>query len=379
MRDIVCSWNGRPPSPERVFALNDKGVHGSLERAVALDSKEHDTDKPVWIQIAKVGQWSGHPAGPFQLSSKDFDEMIRSFRGTTNQMIPIDFEHASEMPAHAGTIPFTGAPAQGWIVDLDNRGAQGLWALVRWLEPARTYIKEGKYRFFSPTIRFNSPDPKTGQRGCRLSSGALTNQPFLDGMAPLAAKDTNTNAAPEKDSLMTPEQIAQLMADKAALEAKVASLTAEVKTLKDEAASAKLTLKDVQTTNDKNVVELETLRKFKAETETKLETERVDLAFATYKDEKKLTEDDKVAMKIVLNSNPAHFEKLYPKAQPGTPHMLRNLSGGEEAGGQKRPPVQPNGGEELTIVQLADKISKERNVDRETAFGIAERQLRAKH
>jgi phage I-like protein len=163
----------------------------AIQIAVPLSSKSDGANGPVWIQIARVGQWHGHPSGPFQLGAKEFREIVDNFKATRNKSVPIDFEHASELDAREGSIPISGAPAQGWIIDLDNRGEGGLWALVAWLEPARTYIKEGKYKYFSPTLRFNPKDPETGaRRGCRLSSGALTNQPFLDGMAPLAARDT---------------------------------------------------------------------------------------------------------------------------------------------------------------------------------------------
>lgn len=146
---------------------------------------------PVWNQIAKLGQWAGHASGPFKITSKEVAEMVANFKATKNQRIPIDFEHASEQDPTLGTIPTDGAPAQGWIIDLQDRGAAGLWGLVEWLEPARTYVREGKYKFFSPAIRFNSRDRVTGADvGARLTSGALTNNPFLDGMAQMAAKDT---------------------------------------------------------------------------------------------------------------------------------------------------------------------------------------------
>lgn len=151
-----------------------------------------DAEKPplVWNQLAKTGQFRGHPSGPFELTPQIFAEIVANFRATQNQRIPIDFEHASEQDPTQGTIPTEGAPAQGWILDLDNRGAAGLWGLVEWLEPARTYVREKKYRFFSPAIRFGAKDRVTGQPiGARMTSGALTNNPFLDGMAPLAASD----------------------------------------------------------------------------------------------------------------------------------------------------------------------------------------------
>lgn len=375
--------NTKPPL--RIVMLSDKGVEthyegvSDRERAVALKAEDHATDGPKWIQIAMVGQWSGHPSGPFQLGAKEFAEMVANFKATKNRRVPIDFEHASEMDPREGSIPTAGAPAQGWAIDLDNRGEQGLFALVEWKEPARTYIREGKYLFVSPTIRFNPADPKTGLRkGARLSSIALTNQPFLDGMMPVAAKNNGADAAQKDETIMslTPEQIQKLLEEKAALSTQVATLTETNKKLTEEVAAVSLTLKDVKAKLSKADEQVVSLSKEKAEREEAVVAERVDLAFATYKDEKKLTDDDKEAMRITLSTKPALFEKLYPKAQPGTPHLLRNLTGSEggDKAGVRPPPVKEGEGEE-TIVTLADKIQKDKKVDRDTAFAMAEREI----
>lgn len=154
------------------------------------------TKAPVWIQIAKYGHFEGHSSGPFTLDDKTFDDIVRNFKATSNRRIPIDFEHASEADPTDGSIPIDGAPAQGWILDLQKR-ADGLWGLVEWLEPARQYIEQGKYKYFSPAIRFNSRDRVTGKPiGARMTSGALTNSPFLDGMHSVAAKDLEPEAPP---------------------------------------------------------------------------------------------------------------------------------------------------------------------------------------
>lgn len=143
--------------------------------------------KLVRIQIAEVGSFKGHPSGPFELTPRVFSEIVTNFR-KDSLPIPIDAEHASEAPATSGDIPVVGAPAMGWIHDLEDKGAGGLWGLVEWLEPARTYIKEGRYRYLSPAVRFNSRDRVTGQPiGARLSSAAITNTPWLRTMAPLVA------------------------------------------------------------------------------------------------------------------------------------------------------------------------------------------------
>lgn len=358
-----------------------------LERAVALSAKSVEGDGPKWIQIAIVGQWAGHPSGPFQLTVRHFDEIVRNFRATKNRKIPIDFEHVSEMDPREGEVPTRGAPAQGWMIDLDNRGEiEGLWALADWKEPARTYIREEKYQFFSPTIRFNPKDPVTGERrGARLSSGALTNQPFLDGMMPVAAKDTDVageEPAQKDEDIMTAEQIQKLLEEKATLTARVAAADAEIAALKTSAAEVTLSLKDVTSkleAAEKAAAEtaevIKTLSAEKALIEKQTVDDRVSLAFNTYKDEKKLGDADREAMVLTLKSNPELFERLYPKPEPGKGHLLRNLTG-EGAPNDRKTLSADKGDEPVSIVALADKIQAEKKCDRDTAFAMAERQLR---
>jgi hypothetical protein len=142
----------------------------------------------VWIQLAQVGAFKGHPSGAFEFSPAVFSNIVQNF-DRDGLPIPIDAEHASEMKPTDGSIPSEGAPAMGWIHGLDNRGNKGLWGHVEWLEPARTYIKEGRYKFISPAVRFKSKDRKSGaDTGPRLSSAGLTNTPFLPDMKPLTAR-----------------------------------------------------------------------------------------------------------------------------------------------------------------------------------------------
>jgi len=156
-----------------------------------VELADNDNAGPVWIQIAKAGSFN--KGGRFELNQQVFGQIIRNFDETENKRVPIDFEHASEAAATDGEIPTRGAPAQGWITKLEMRGFGGqLWALVEWLPLAKQYIKAGQYKYFSPAIRFNARDRNTGEIiGARLTSGALTNNPFLDGMEQLAARDFN--------------------------------------------------------------------------------------------------------------------------------------------------------------------------------------------
>jgi len=164
---------------------------GGMFMWAAIELSDKGSEKPVWVQLAKAGTFKGHRSGAFTLDSRTFTEIVANFNATENKQIPIDFEHATEADPAEGQIAVNGAPAQGWIKALDIRaGGTELWGLVEWGDKAREYIKAGQYKFFSPAIRFNSKDRVSGKPvGARMTSGALTNNPFLDGMMPLAARD----------------------------------------------------------------------------------------------------------------------------------------------------------------------------------------------
>lgn len=168
---------------------------------VRADIKTESGNEPRWIQIAEAGEYKGHPSGPFELTKEVFDELVGNFHRHpafapgvdgvgTARVIAFDFHHASEdMPA---AVAVHGAPAQAWALDLQTRGSGAtaqLWALTEYLEPMASYAKDGKYRWTSVAIWPDASDPKTGEPiGWYLSSIAFTNDPFIQGMTPVAAK-----------------------------------------------------------------------------------------------------------------------------------------------------------------------------------------------
>lgn len=170
-----------------------------------LASEDAESDAPKWVQVARAGTYRGYAGGDleFTLDREIFGQVVanlrrhRSFKAGpdgrgTEGVIAWDFNHASEHAPTSGSLPREGAPAQGWVLDLEIRqgadGADELWALTRWLEPARTYIKEKRYRWASISIVFDAVDGVTGENiGAILTSIALTNTPFIEGMQPLAA------------------------------------------------------------------------------------------------------------------------------------------------------------------------------------------------
>lgn len=144
----------------------------------------------TWNQVGKQGSFGGHYAGPFAITASTYAEILSNFEALGRQPIPVDLDHAIELD---------GGPAVAWVVDLAVRGDQ-LWALFEWVDAdVVEQVRAGQWGYLSPAIVFESRDPVSGAKaGARLTSVALTTQPFLRGMQPVAASDAtpaDTNAS----------------------------------------------------------------------------------------------------------------------------------------------------------------------------------------
>lgn len=158
------------------------------------------------MPVAVCGAWvkNGHM---FKITFEDLQRMLLNFEKRKNEMVVIDYEHASEDPSVARGGP---VPAAGWIHELflerapsspgtQRRrrphvpGADTLMARVEWTPEAEDLIHTGQYRFFSPSIDWGAHDKATGKpQGATLTSGALTNHPFLEELPPLMLTDLET-------------------------------------------------------------------------------------------------------------------------------------------------------------------------------------------
>jgi phage I-like protein len=156
-----------------------RSLRVDLSQTVLRDGKEL-----YEIPICVTGSW--HKGGrKFSISRKDLIDMARNFEKRKNDMVVIDYEHASEQPEVARGGP---VPAAGWIRELSANGA--LKALVEWTPEAREMIRSGQYRFFSPAIDWGARDKETGEpQGATLTSGALTNHPFLEELPAITLSD----------------------------------------------------------------------------------------------------------------------------------------------------------------------------------------------
>lgn len=108
--------------------------------------------------------------------------------------LAVDYEHQSFDACNTRCDGLR--PAAGWIGGLEVR-ADGLWAVdVTWTPRASELLRSGEYRYFSPVIFWTDEDQTTL---AALGPVALTNDPAMRGVCPLAAKregdDQHTPAA----------------------------------------------------------------------------------------------------------------------------------------------------------------------------------------
>jgi phage I-like protein len=377
-----------PKKPQTLKGI----VHGD---AVALsdESAAATPDAPVWIQIAKQGKFLGHSAGPFELNETIFKEIIANFKAHPEHL-PIDFEHASEAAATDGSIPTHGAPAHGWIQDM-KIVSPDLFGLVAWTPLARDYIKNGNYRHFSPAVRLGAKDRVTGKPiGARMTSGALTNSPFLAGMQRVAAK--HTEAGDEAEIAEDLDEIdddndTRTSASAEANQPPEGEIEMDAKALKDaedkivvlgdrfQLTDAKL--KDTEklvTAKDAEIVILQTERTtllaWKAEREEADLTARVEKASRDYPKEWPATKQ--VHMKDLIKAAPAAFEASFPKLAEipqAQAHLQRNLSG--DGPGTAKTAAQ-GGGTVLSLSERTKEIMTEKKIGFAQAQSEASKEFR---
>ena len=129
--------------------------------------------------------------GLFVLDDQAAEEILRAYTEHATPVL-VDWEHES-------TKPGTRAPAAGWVRKLWMDRMRGLRGLVDWTDKARQAIRNGEYKFLSPTLLIRKSD----RRAVKLVSVGLVNQPAIGGLQELAASSRSTSL--RKESTMPNE------------------------------------------------------------------------------------------------------------------------------------------------------------------------------
>lgn len=179
-----------------------------------------------WIHCSNEGEYLGHHQGEFRLTRETFESFIRNFRddpqykagtlqidgqpytGGINPVLQFDYEHASEQASTEGTIPTSGAPAIGWVLELQIRngpdGRAQLWALAKLGDQIRGQIQRNEYRSVSIAFALEGTHWITGADiGPHLTSIAFTNHPYMRDLTPVAARGRRTSQ-PQQGAVGSP-------------------------------------------------------------------------------------------------------------------------------------------------------------------------------
>lgn len=153
----------------------------------------------VAIQLTPAGDftpWDGRdiPSGHWHIDQGVASAVIARFNARKNDRV-LDYEHQT---LHAATNGQP-APAAGWLKGLEWREGQGLFGTVELTARARQAINDGEYRYVSPVFSF---DAQSGDV-LDIQMAAITNNPAIDGMGPLALRAAATfGFSPDEDTRM---------------------------------------------------------------------------------------------------------------------------------------------------------------------------------
>jgi len=164
----------------------------SLELSAASDGWYHLL--PAGHFKAKDGRPDDVPGGHWFLDAVTAATVIARNASLSNDR-PVDYEHQTLNSEKNGQA----APAAGWFnaSELQWRDDSGLWIKPRWTDRARDFIDNKEYRFLSAVFPY---DETTGQP-LWIHSIALTNDPGLDGLNPLASLKAGSLNPPQEKTM----------------------------------------------------------------------------------------------------------------------------------------------------------------------------------
>jgi hypothetical protein len=173
--------------------MSKRFIHGHQPFELAADG---------WSQIAPLGEFF-HGADVIQiLDAEACLSMVARFDAEAESPnfagLLVDFDHLSLDPSAR-------SEAAGWITSLAFRAepaaTAGLYAAIRWTDEGQAAMTGGRYRFVSPVwLREDCVDLGTDAQGrqrlrpVRLFNLAVTNNPNLQGLAPLSNAGQNKEA-----------------------------------------------------------------------------------------------------------------------------------------------------------------------------------------
>lgn len=164
--------------------------------------------KPTWQEMARLGSYRGYHGGSFELTLEAFEQIVNNFNdGSASNQVPVYIGH-----------PDRETEAVGWILDVRREG-ETLLGLIEFTSRMIAKIRAGAFKYLSIEADLECTHPNSGEAiGARLTSLAVTNQPFIRGLKPLSLSDSGNRESTIylqsdiKESLPMDELKAELMA-----------------------------------------------------------------------------------------------------------------------------------------------------------------------
>ena len=189
---VAAATTGSPPTPSILVLPN--------AQAICMDLTYQAGSVPDWIQLLPAGEViEGRDGRTWRNSAPD---KVAHASNTSDQAIPIDVEHSTELKAPHGDE----APAHGWIEPGSFTLRNGaLWAYVQWNQAGRELIQSRAYRYISPVFEY-APE---SNEVLRIVSVALTNRPNLRMQA--LNQQSSLPSSPPPTNLILDARIPQLL------------------------------------------------------------------------------------------------------------------------------------------------------------------------
>lgn len=168
--------------------VSDPPRHGGVgppHSRLAFAALRHSTPEPLnefrLIPLGVIEVERPVSGGDFVFTRKHAESAVAWFE-RIGRKLAIDYEHQSFERFNTRSDGLR--PAAGWIGGLEVR-EDGLWATgVTWTPRAAELLRSGEYRYFSPVIYWTDDEHSDV---AALGPVALTNDPAMRGVAPLAA------------------------------------------------------------------------------------------------------------------------------------------------------------------------------------------------
>ena len=146
-----------------------------------------------WIQIAPLGDHP-HQLGIQRITTDGAEAMANRFNSFRSRLGRL-FSGVPLFEGHHDTDPekYPNGRSFAWVMELQNRAAEGLWAKMKWTDEGRDLVATGKYKFISPVWNAREIARENGRPVFipeTLLSLALTNLPNLP-LPPLANAQSN--------------------------------------------------------------------------------------------------------------------------------------------------------------------------------------------